>query len=246
VSGNQLNKDLDFTKAHHISLSFNYKLSDDMNLKIEPYFQYLYDVPVMADSSYSVLNRTQFYVEDALVNLGKGRNYGVDVTFEKYLTNGMYYMATASIFDSRYTGGDGVWHDTKFNRRFILNGLIGKEWTIGRQKRDRFGINLKLTLQGGDRYSPVDETASMAHLDEDTKYDETRAFSNQFSPMFLLNYSISYRMNRTKVSHEFAIKGLNATNTKEYYGFDYNIKNNRIEANKEATSLFNIIYRLDF
>lgn len=246
VSGNQLNKDLDFTKAHHISLSFNYKLSDDMNLKIEPYFQYLYDVPVMADSSYSVLNRTQFYVEDALVNLGKGRNYGVDITFEKYLTNGMYYMATASIFDSRYTGGDGVWHNTKFNRRYILNGLIGKEWTIGRQKRDRFGINLKLTLQGGDRYSPVDETASMANLDEDTKYNETRAFSNQFSPMLLVNYSISYRMNRTKVSHEFAIKGLNATNTKEYYGFDYNIKNNRIEANKEATSLFNILYRLDF
>ena len=53
-------------------------------------------------------------------------------------------------------------------------------------------------------------------------------------------------MNRTKVSHEFAIKGLNATNTKEYYGFDYNIKNKRIEANKEATSLFNILYRIDF
>ena len=246
VTGNQLNKDLDFTKAHHVSLSFNYKISDDMNLKVEPYFQYLFDVPVMADSSYSVLNRTQFYVEDALVNLGKGRNYGIDITFEKYMTNGLYYMATASLFDSRYTGGDGVWHNTKFNRRFILNGLIGKEWTIGRQKRDRFGVNLKLTLQGGDRYSPVDETESMAHLDQDTKYDETRAFSNQFSPIFLLNYSISYRMNRTKVSHEFAIKGLNATNTKEYYGFDYNIKNNKIEANKEATSLFNILYRLDF
>lgn len=246
VSGNLLNKDLDLTKAHHLTLSYNYKIADDMNLKIEPYFQYLYDVPVMADSSYSILNRTQFYVEDALVSSGNGRNYGIDITFEKYMTNGMYYMVTASVFDSKYKGGDGVWYNTKFNRRFILNGLIGKEWTIGRQKRDRFGINLKLTLQGGDRYSPVDETASMANLDEDIKYDETRAFSNQFSPMLLVNYSISYRMNRTKVSHEFAIKGLNATNTKEYYGFDYNLKNKRIEANKEATSLFNILYRIDF
>ena len=49
-----------------------------MNMKIEPYFQQLYDVPVIADSSYSVLNRRDFYVENALVNRGKGRNIGVD------------------------------------------------------------------------------------------------------------------------------------------------------------------------
>ena len=69
-----VNKDLDFTKAQHIMLSFGYKISDRMNLKIEPYIQFLHDVPVMADSSYSVLNRSDFYVEDALVNKGRGRN----------------------------------------------------------------------------------------------------------------------------------------------------------------------------
>lgn len=246
MTGKQLNKDLDFTKTHHISLSYNYKISDDMNLKIEPYFQQLFDVPVMADSSYSVLNRSLFYVEDALVNKGKGRNYGVDVTFERYLTNGLYYMITASVFDSKYTGGDGVWHNSKFNRRFILNGLIGKEWMIGRQKRDVLSVNLKLTMQGGDRYSPVDEAASLAHPDKETQYDETKAYSKQFSPMFLANYSISYRVNRSKLSHEFAIKGVNATGTKEYYGHQYNLKKGIIEPKKEATSLFNILYRLDF
>lgn len=246
VSGKQLNKDLDFTKTHHTSLSFNYKISDNMNLKVEPYFQYLFDVPVMADSSYSVLNRSLFYVEDALINKGKGRNFGIDVTLEKYLTNGLYYMATASVFDSKYTGGDGVWHNSKYNRRFIVNGLIGKEWMVGRFKRDVFGVNLKLTLQGGDRYSPVDEAASLAHPDKETQYDETKAYSKQFSPMFLANYSISYRMNRSKLSHEFAIKGLNATSTKEYYGHEYNLKKGIIEPKKEATSLFNILYRLDF
>lgn len=245
-NGKQLNKDLDFTKTHHVSLSYNYKISDNMSLKVEPYFQYLFDVPVMADSSYSVLNRSLFYVEDDLINKGKGRNYGIDITLEKYLTNGLYYMVTASVFDSKYTGGDGVWHNSKYNRRFIVNGLIGKEWMIGRLKRDVLSVNLKLTLQGGDRYSPVDEAASLAHPDKETQYDETKAFSKQFSPMFLANYSISYRMNRSKISHEFAIKGLNATNTKEYYGHEYNLKKGIIEPKKEATSLFNILYRLDF
>ena len=42
-----VNKELDFTKAQHVMLSFGYKISDRMNLKIEPYIQFLHDVPVM-------------------------------------------------------------------------------------------------------------------------------------------------------------------------------------------------------
>jgi len=242
----QVNKDLGFTKTHHLSLSYNYRISDDMNLRVEPYFQYLYDVPVMADSSYSVLNRNTFYVEDALVNKGNGRNYGIDVTFEKYMTKGFYYMITASVFDSKYKGGDGVWHNTKFNRNYVLNGLIGKEWMIGRDKRDVLSVNLKLTYQGGDRYSPVDEQATLAHPDKETQYDETRAYSLQLSPMFLANYTLSYRMNRNKVSHEFAVKGMNATGYKEYFGHEYNLKTGVIEPMRLKNSIFNITYRLDF
>ncbi len=247
ATGDELvNKDLDFTKTHHVSLSYNYKIADDMNLRIEPYFQYLYDVPVVADNSYSILNRSTFYVEDALVNTGNGRNYGIDVTFEKYMTKGLYYMITASVFDSKYRGGDGVWHNTKFNRNYVLNGLIGKEWMIGRNKQDVLSVNLKLTLQGGDRYSPVDEQATLAHPDKKTQYDETKAYSKQLSPMFLANYTVSYRINRNKVSHEFAVKGMNATGYEEYFGHEYNLKTGVIEPRRLKNSIFNIVYRLDF
>ncbi|MDR2915468.1 MAG: TonB-dependent receptor [Tannerella sp.] len=80
VNDKFVNKKLDFTKAHHFMLSYALKISDNVNLKIEPFYQYLFDVPVEADGSYSVLNRNEFYVDKALVNEGKGRNYGVDIT----------------------------------------------------------------------------------------------------------------------------------------------------------------------
>lgn len=246
-TGDELvNKELDFIKTHHISLSYNYKISDDMNLKIEPYFQHLYDVPVIADSSYSILNRSKFYVESALVNTGKGRNYGVDITFEKYMTKGMYYMVTASLFNSEYSGGDGKWHNTRFNRNFIVNGLIGKEWMFGKNDQNVLSVNLKLTMQGGDRYSPVDEEATLAHPDKETQYDESKAYSKQFSPVFLVNYSASYRMNRKRVSHEFAVKGVNATGYKEYFGHEYNLQTGTIEPRRIKNTVFNIVYRLDF
>lgn len=141
-----VNKNLDFTKAHHLMLSFAYKVSENTSLKVEPYIQFLYDVPVMRDSSFSVLNRDEFFVENALVNKGRGRNFGVDFTWERALNKGLYYMITASLFDSRYCGGDGVWHNTRFNRKYVLNGLIGKEWMLGRNKQNILSVNLKLTL----------------------------------------------------------------------------------------------------
>ncbi|WP_223585076.1 carboxypeptidase-like regulatory domain-containing protein [Sphingobacterium sp. GVS05A] len=246
ITGQLLNKDLDFTKTHHFSMSYNYKINENMNLKVEPYFQYLFNVPVIADSSYSVLNRSLFYVEDALLNNGRGRNVGIDMTLERYLSNGYYYLLTSSLFDSKYKGGDGIWHNTKYNSRFIVNVLAGKEWTIRSKKRDILGVNLKLTLQGGQRYSPVDEASSLLHTDREVQYDESQAYAKQFDPLFVANYTITYRMNRSKRSHEFAVKLLNATGTKEYYGHAYNLNGHNIETKKQATSLFNVLYRIDF
>ena len=246
-TGNQsVNKNLNFTKAQHIMLSFGYKISDRMNLKIEPYVQFLHDVPVMADSSYSVLNRSDFYVEDALVNKGRGRNIGIDITLERFLEKGLYYMISGSLFDSRYRGGDGVWYNTKFNRNYVINGLIGKEWMLGRNKQNIFSINLKLTLQGGDRYSPIDMEATMKHPDKEVQYDERKAFSKQYSPMLIGNYTVSYRINKKKVSHEFAVKGLNFMGTKEHYGHEYNVKTGKIDATDGSTVLTNVSYKLEF
>lgn len=241
-----VNKNLDFTKAHHLMLSFAYKMLNNMSLRVEPYVQFLYDVPVMRDSSFSVLNRDEFFVENTLVNKGCGRNIGVDIIWERALSKGLYYMVTASLFDSRYRGGDGVWHNTRFNRKYVLNGLIGKEWMLGRNKQNILSVNLKMTLQGGERYAPIDVEATMAHPDKEVQYDETRAYSIQRSPMLIGNYTVSYRINKRRVSHEFAIKGINFTGAKEYIQHLYNIKTEKIEASEQKTELTNISYKIEF
>lgn len=243
-NNNKVNHNLDFTKAHHVMLSYNYRISKDMNLRIEPYFQYLYDVPVIADSSYCVLNRDEFYVEDALINKGKGRNIGVDITFEKYLSKGYYYMATATLFDSRYRGGDGKWYNTKFNRNYILNVLGGKEWLVGKNKNRIWSVNLRAVLQGGDRYAPIDMDATLADPDKLVQYDEHRAYSKQFDPIFMLHYTVSYRINLKGKSHEFAIKVMSTG--KEYYGHSYNYKTGKIDADRQDGGISNISYKFEF
>lgn len=243
-NNNKVNHNLDFTKAHHVMLSYNYRISRDMNLRIEPYFQYLYDVPVIADSSYCVLNRDEFYVEDALLNQGKGRNIGLDITFEKYLSRGYYYMATATLFDSRYRGGDGKWYSTKFNRNYILNALGGKEWVVGKNKNRIWSVNLRAVLQGGDRYSPIDMEATVADPDKWVQYDEHKAYSKQFNPIFMFHYTVSYRINLKGKSHEFAIKAMSTG--KEYYGHSYNYKTEKIDDDRQEGGISNISYKFEF
>lgn len=243
VNGNLANKNLNFTKSHHFMLTYMHKISDNMNLKVEPYFQSLYDVPVSETGSYSILNRKDFYITQSLVSEGKGRNYGVDITFSKYLTNGMYYMLTTSLFQSRYQSADGHWFDTRYNRRFVANGLIGKEWMLD---RNMLSVNLKLTTMGGQRYTPVDKAATLAHPDKEVQYDESRQFSEQFSPMFIGDFSISYKMNRRKTAHTFSLKSVNATRQKEYLKHKYNIITENIEPVYSTNSLFNVSYKIDF
>ncbi|KAF5271803.1 hypothetical protein FQR65_LT17572 [Abscondita terminalis] len=230
VNGNLANKNLNFTK-------------NNMNLKVEPYFQSLYDVPVSETGSYSILNRKDFYITQSLVSEGKGKNYGVDITFSKYLTNGNVLYADTSLFQSRYQSAERHWFDTRYNRRFVANGLIGKEWMLD---RNMLSVNLKLTTMGGQRYTPVDKAATLAHPDKEVQYDESRQFSEQFSPMFIGDFSISYKMNRRKTAHTFSLKSVNATRQKEYLKHKYNIITENIEPVYSTNSLFNVSSKIDF
>ena len=245
VGSKYVNRDLGFTKAHHLQLSLGWRIAENWNAKIEPFYQYLFNVPVEPGSSYSVLNRYIFYLDKALVNDGLGRNYGVDVTVERYLDKGWYGMVTASLFSSRYRGGDGIWRSTTNDRRYILNGLAGKEWSF-RNGRRVFSMSVKATLQGGDRTSPIDVAATEADPSHEVRYDESRAFEEQYSPMFFLHYTLAYRINAGRLSHEISIKHINVTGTPSNYGHEYNERTGGIEPSTFNFSLPNLSYKIEF
>ncbi|RPI42313.1 MAG: hypothetical protein EHM46_05350, partial [Bacteroidetes bacterium] len=115
------NKDLEVLKSHHLVLAYDISFNPSLRLKIEPYIQFLYDVPVIPDSSFSTINfEADWYFNRPLVNTGTGRNTGIDVTLERFLKDGYYYLFTASLFDSRYTGDDGIERSTRFNTGYVL------------------------------------------------------------------------------------------------------------------------------
>jgi hypothetical protein len=238
------NKDLDFAKAHHFILSYDLSLSENTLLKIEPYYQALFNVPVEPGTSFSIINHDTYYLDRQLVNEGKGRNYGVDITLERYLNKGYYYMLTGSVFKSEYLGGDNIWRNTRLDRGYLFNALGGKEWIWGKQRQHIFNTNIRLSYQGGDHYTPIDEAASL--IEKDIIYDETKAFSRQFSPAFTVDLGVSYKLNKKRVSHEFELQFLNLTGYTGQHGYQYNEQEKVIEKIDVSNMLPNLSYKIQF
>ncbi|HNY08001.1 MAG TPA: TonB-dependent receptor [Bacteroidales bacterium] len=244
-SYSQPNKKLDFTKANHFVLGYDCSLGEFTHLKIEPYYQMLYNIPVIPDSSFSLINVDKnWFINDSLVSKGKGTNIGVDITLERYLNNGFYYLLTASVFDSKYKGGDDKEYNTRYNKNFVINLLAGKEWRTGRKNNNIFGLNGKVTYMGGDHISPVNVQASLE--EKDVVYDEYHAFSNRKPDVLYVSTTISYRINKAHHASIWSLQLLNVTGTKEFNGYRYNYIANKIEKEQEAIIVPNISYKIEF
>ena len=241
--GNLPNKSLGFTKAHHLLLAWNFTISPDMHLKVEPYYQLLFNVPVSPEGTYSLLNRQEYYMRKTLIAEGKGQNYGIDITLEKYLSKNLYYLLSASVYNSQYKGAQTDWLNSRYNRNFIVNALIGKEWFFN---SNILSINLKTTFMGGNRYTPVDIDATLSDPEKVVHYQDQKAFAQQFSPMLIGDISISYKINKPRLAHEFSLKSVNASKQREYQEHRYNIRTHNIDAYRPVNSLFNASYRIEF
>jgi hypothetical protein len=144
------NRDLSLSQALHFVAGYDWQITNNMRLKIEPYYQYLYNIPGKPGSSYSLINFTQDWTfRDSLANNSKGQNYGIDITLERFLNNGYYYLITTSIFKSIYRGDDNIWRSTKFDKGFVANILFGKEFNLRNNKL--LGLNGRFSYIGGDR-----------------------------------------------------------------------------------------------
>ncbi len=242
----ETNSDLAFTRSHQFVLGYNQSVTENTRIKAEVYYQYLFDVPVeQSPSSFSMLNTGAGWgvgAQDSLTNNGTGNNYGVEFTVERFFSRNYYYLATVSLFESKYKGSDGIERNTAFNGNYVVNVLFGKEFTIN--SKSAFNIDFKMTYAGGKRYTPIDMNASQAA--GTTKYDETKAFSEQFDPFFKADIKFGYRLNWKKVSQEWVFYIENFTNHNNVLMQTYSTSKNEITDVNQLGFFPMLQYRIHF
>jgi len=220
----QTNKDLDFSKSNHAVLGYEYLPFKNSRIKIETYYQYLTNVPVLVSQpEFSNLNDGDFFsinMNDSMINSGTGKNYGIELTIEKFLSKGFYFLFTSSIFDSKYKGFDGIERNTVFNGNYVFNALTGYEIKINH--RSTLAIDLRSVLAGGKRYIPVNLEKS--RLVNTTILEWDKAYEKRYGDYFKIDARISYKLNGKRINQEWALDIQNMTNHKNIFleSFDVN------------------------
>jgi len=247
----ETNRDLKFTRSNHFVLGYDVKLGNAWRGKLETYYQAIDRVPVEAfPSSFSILNvGADFGFPDdifGLVNEGTGYNTGVELTLEKFYSNGYYGLLTASVFDSKYEGSDGVTRNTVFNNGYVFNFLAGKEFKIGKDKRNAVTFDTKVTTAGGRYYTPIDLTASQAVGQE--VFIESEAFSLQYDTYFRWDVKFGYRLNskKRKFSQQFYFDIQNFTNKENIFTKRYNRLTNEVNDVLQTGFFPDFMYRIQF
>lgn len=243
------NEALDFTKSHHFVMGYDWNFAKSWRLKTEVYYQSLYDVPVNTfSSSYSMLNTGASFrtdLEDQLTNGGTGQNYGVELTIEKFFSDGFYGLFTSSLYRSTYKGSDGVERNTAFNGKYVYNILAGKEWAVGRDKRNRISLDFKLTNAGGRAYTPIDLAASNAIGREVLSTD---AYSDFYDQYFRMDLKANYTINspKRKLSQTISLDIQNVTNHQNVFSQSYDSNNQDINTTYQLGLFPNVVYKLQF
>jgi len=241
AQGNKIfhNQHMDFTKSIHTGLGYNIDLPNSWHVKTEVYFQSLYDIPVtVVPSSYSLINMGagfQRFFPDSLKNSGTGKNYGVELSIQKFFDRTFFFLATASLYDSKYTGSDGVERNTSYNGNYVLNILAGRDFLIG--AKHAVSIGIKATYAGGQRYGYVNLTQTkLLHelIFRDEQFN-TRRFRNYFR----FDLKINWKLNADKATHEIGLDLVNVFNIKNILSLAYapNLADPTAEPIAEKTQL---------
>lgn len=243
----QPNKNLGLNKAHHFVAGYERNLNKWLYLKSEFYYQSLFNIAISPDSgsTMSTLNSTEGINIGKLVNDGVGRNYGAEVTLEQFTHNNMYFLLSASLYNSEYRAQDKVWRNTQFNTGHALAFTAGKEFKVGKtDKNKQLGINLRMIYTGGMRRTPIDLEASMAK--GETVTIEYKAFSEQNKDYLRFDVRISLRTNHAKSTSTLALDLLNATNYKNVYGQYFEPESGSIRTIHQVPLLPVLSYKLEF
>ncbi|WP_087562936.1 TonB-dependent receptor [Polaribacter sp. SA4-10] len=250
---NFLNTNLKLSKALHYVVGYNWRINKNTLFKAETYYQHLFDIPVdnSGETGYNAINAQSFDIfeiaETPLTNDGKGRNYGIEFTLERFLNKGFYYLSTLSLYDSKYKVGNGNYLNTRFNGNYVFNLLSGKDFAVGTKGNKTFGINAKFVLAGGQRFTGIDEAASIAGQ---TEVFSTTPFTEKVKAYYRFDLGINYQWNKTKTTHNLSLNIQNITsriNTTELDYFFDEVTNRIVTIKSEQNGLIPVLkYSINF
>ncbi len=242
----QPNKELGFSRAAHYVVGYSIQFATNWNFKTELYYQWLFDIPVsaLAKTSFSMINQDDDYAIEALNNKGNGKNYGLEITLERFWNDQFYMLSSLSLFESTYLPSDKIWRNTRFNSNTTFTFVIGKEWKLKSKRASTISADIKTVYAGGVRVTPIDLAKSVAQ--KTTVLDNNRIYDDKLSQIFRLDVQTEWRVQYGKKTGSLILGVQNLTNQKNQVNQSYDPVSKQIKYSYLLGLIPVIGYKVDF
>ena len=151
LSQNNNNKSLKDTKSTHYIFGLDYILTEDSKLTLELYHKEYENAPIgLGNNPAYLFDQKGGFPVGKLTDQGEARSSGLELVYQKKLTDNFYSTISSSYFISRYKDQNEVWRNRAFDSRFTFNAIAGyklnKKWEF----------SFRWQYQGGLPTTPVD------------------------------------------------------------------------------------------
>ena len=248
VDGEYPNMDLDLILARHAVLAFEKSFGKDMRFHAEFYYQTLRNVPISPDpdSKYWLLNDIIGYAQEGLISEGKGQNIGIDMTIEKFFSQGAFFVLSGSAFNSTYQiPNDPTRYNTQYDGRFSGTFTGGNTWKLNDNTSIEGG--LKMIFNGGNPIRPI--AAGYESKDGlDPVWDNTRGYIDRVTYYFRPDLRIALRKNMKKSAYWLALDIQNFINRRnvDFLDHEFDSEVGRWVNRKQGPLTPIITFQLDF
>lgn len=237
------NKSLDISKSLHTIIGFTHLPNSNWRINTEFYYQRLFDIGIGDTTKLNGINNLSLINQVNAVNLypltsrGSGENYGWELTVERSLNRGVYFLFTSSIYRSTFQNIGQQKKPSRFNNGFVFNLLTGKEWQI---RKNVLNINLRNTWAGGIRTFPF------SIVNGSPSYENSQGYTAQLGNFFRTDLKINFILNFKKTTSTFSLDVNNLTNRENPLAQIYNPITKQLETINQLGLLPVLNYRINF
>src|SRR5690606_20240890 len=137
----------------HYTVGIQYVPRNDFRFTLEAFYKDYKNYPISVVDGISMANiGTDFNTigNEAYHSSGLGRVYGVEAYMQQKLIRNLFYVLSATVYKSEFTGADGLYRSSTWDYGYVVSGTLGVKF------RNNWDLGLKYRIAGGQPYTPFD------------------------------------------------------------------------------------------
>lgn len=158
--GELVNQDIEYIQSTHYVLGFQYLPRTHRRYTLEGFYKKYNYYPVSERTGISLANQGMEFTSvgnEDVASIGEGRTYGVEFLMQQKLIKKLFYLFSATIFKSEFSGKDGEFLPSSWDFSYLVSTTLGYKFNKG------YDLGLKYRIAGGQPYTPYEMNASRAN-----------------------------------------------------------------------------------